>query len=93
MDGLPIYERKERLMGGTKSMGVFVVCVIGLMADNASAISLELAKKCNALTAEAYPPRVIGNPAAGSIRGTGPEIRAYYNKCVVSGVEIPEQKP
>jgi hypothetical protein len=93
MDGLPIYERKERLMGGTKSMGVFVVCVIGLMADNASAISLELAKKCNALTAEAYPPRVIGNPAAGSIRVTGPEIRAYYNKCVVSGGEIPEQKP
>jgi hypothetical protein len=93
MDGLPIYERKERLMGGTKSMGVFVVCVIGLMADNASAISLELAKKCNALTAEAYPPRVIGNPAAGSIRGTGPEIIAYYNKCVVNGGEIPEQKP
>ena len=93
MDGLPIYERKERLMGGTKSMGVFVVCVIGLMADNASAISLELAKKCNTLTAEAYPPRVIGNPAAGSIRGTGPEIRAYYNKCVVNGGEIPEQKP
>jgi hypothetical protein len=77
----------------TKSMGVLVVGVIGLMAGNASAIGLELAKKCNALTAEAYPPRVIGNPAAGSTRGTGPEIRAYYNKCVVNGGEMPEQKP
>jgi hypothetical protein len=90
---LPFYERKESIVGGTKSMGVFVVCVIGLMANNASAISVELAKKCNALTAEAYPPRVIGNPAAGSIKGTGPEIRAYYNKCVLNSGEMPEQKP
>jgi hypothetical protein len=78
---------------GTKFMRVFVGLVIALMADSANAISLELAKKCNALTAEAYPPRVIGNPAAGSIKGTGLEIRAYYNKCIVNGGEVSDQKP
>jgi hypothetical protein len=80
-------------VGTTKFMGVLVVLVIVLMAASANAISLELAKKCNALTAEAYPPRVIGNPAAGSIMGTGLEIRAYYNKCVINGGEMPDQKP
>jgi hypothetical protein len=48
---------------------------------------LELAKKCSALTAEAYPPRVIGNPAAGSDYGTGPEIRTYYK--MDNGGEMP----
>jgi hypothetical protein len=73
-------------------MGVFVVLVIALVGGSARAISSDLAKKCNALTAEAYPPRVIGNPAAGN-KGNGPEIRAYYNKCVVNGGEISDQKP
>jgi hypothetical protein len=80
-------------MIGVKYMGGFVVLATALMADGAGAIILELAKKCNALTAEAYPPRVIGNPAAGSIKGTGPEIRAYYNRCVATGGEMPDQKP
>ena len=54
------------------------------MNDNAFAISLELARKCNALTAQAFPPRVIGNPAAGSTKGSGREERAYYRKCVAN---------
>lgn len=45
-------------------------------------LTAELAKSCQILTAKAYPPRVIGNPAAGSANGTGPEVRAYYRKCV-----------
>jgi len=32
---------------------------------------VEVAKKCDALTAKAFPPRAIGNPAAGSAKGTG----------------------
>lgn len=60
-------------------------CIVGtMMADGAFAISVELAKKCDALTAKAFPPRVIGNPAAGSAKGTGHQQQAYYRKCVAN---------
>jgi hypothetical protein len=49
----------------------FVALVCIAVAPNASAVTAEVAKKCNALTAKAYPPRVVGNPAAGSAKGTG----------------------
>ena len=55
-----------------------------LTSDGASAISLEAAKKCNALTAKAFPPRVIGNPAAGSAKGSGRDERDFYKKCVAN---------
>jgi hypothetical protein len=62
-----------------KSMGVFVglaFIAIVLMTDGVEAVSVEVAKKCDALTAKAFPPRVIGNPAAGSAKGTGADQRA-----------------
>ena len=54
----------------------------GPMTNRASAITVELAKKCEAPTAKAFPPRVIGNPAAGSAKGSGKDAQAYFNKCV-----------
>lgn len=54
----------------------------------ASAISADLAKKCQALVAAAYPPRVPGNPAAGSAKGTGESTRSYFNKCVANGGNV-----
>ena len=60
------------------------------MTNSAGAVSLELARKCNALTAKAFPPRVIGNPAAGSAKGTGEEQRAYYKKCVENDAKMPD---
>ena len=45
------------------------------MTNGASAITVELAKKCHALTDKAFPPRVIGNPAAGSAKGSGKDSR------------------
>jgi len=69
----------------------FTAAVVGLsciagttMADSAFAVSVEVAKKCDALTAKAFPPRVIGNPAAGSAKGTGQQQQAYYRKCVAN---------
>ena len=61
-----------------KSMGVFVGLVFltfALLTGNVGAVSVEVAKKCDALTAKAFPPRVIGNPAAGSTKGTGADER------------------
>src|SRR5277367_3589100 len=40
----------------------------------------ELARKCDALTAKAFPPIEPGNPAAGSTKGSGSEAQAYFRK-------------
>ena len=63
---------------------------IGLMSGSASAITVELAKKCNALTALAFPPRVPGNPAAGSAKGSGKQMQDYFKKCVENQGKMPE---
>jgi hypothetical protein len=57
----------------------------GLASTDASAISVEVAKKCNSLLEKAFPPREPGNPAAGSSKGTAQDQRDYFNKCVASG--------
>jgi hypothetical protein len=68
-----------------------IVCIaIGLVSGGASAITVELAKKCNALTALAFPPRVPGNPAAGSAKGSGKQMQDYFRKCVENEGKIPE---
>jgi hypothetical protein len=65
---------------------VALVCfAVVPMTDGALAVTVEVAKKCNALTAKAYPPRVPGNPAAGSAEGTGKAQQDYYYKCVANG--------
>jgi hypothetical protein len=70
-----------------------IVCLaIGLLSGSASAITVELAKKCNALTALAFPPRVPGNPAAGSAKGSGKEMQDYFRKCVENEGKMSEPK-
>jgi hypothetical protein len=74
-----------------KYAGVTVtsICLSYLpIAQNASAISAEVAKKCAALTDRAYPFRVPGNPAAGRTLGTAQDVRAYFNKCVANGGNV-----
>jgi hypothetical protein len=56
----------------------------GLATDSASAVSVELAKKCEALTAKAYPPLQIGNPAAGSAKGSGRSEQEFFRRCVAN---------
>jgi hypothetical protein len=80
---------------------------IGVLAatGNAStAPTAEVAKKCATLTAKAFPPRVAGNPAAGSAKGSAQLERSYFNNCVANagnmeepgsseGVPIPPERP
>lgn len=75
----------------------FLTALVGLiwiglvtMTNGASAVTVEVARKCAALTAKAYPPRVIGNPAAGSATGTGSAERIHYQKCVANGGTMDE---
>ena len=71
---------------------VLIGITIGLISGSASAITVELAKKCNALTALAFPPRVPGNPAAGSAKGSGKEMQDYFRKCVENEGKMSEPK-
>jgi hypothetical protein len=67
---------------------ILVALVCFAVAPGASAVTVEVAKKCDAQTAKAYPPREIGNPAAGSARGTAQSERDYFKKCVAKGGNI-----
>jgi hypothetical protein len=70
-----------------KSVGMLFVLVCSAIVPttgNASGITAEIARSCNALTAKAFPPRQVGNPAAGSAQGSGHDQRAYFNNCVAN---------
>ncbi len=59
----------------------------------ASAITAEVARACDAAVAKAFPPRQIGNPAAGSAKGTGKDQREYFQKCVANNGKIDDMPP
>jgi hypothetical protein len=68
-----------------------LICVaVASTTDNASAVTAEVARKCAALTAKAYPPRVVGNPAAGSAKGSGLSKQDYFKRCVANGGDVGE---
>ncbi len=67
----------------SRTIGFMLLLVTaGLAPTGASAITVEVAKKCNGLLAKAFPPREAGNPAAGSTKGNGQQQRDYFKKCV-----------
>jgi hypothetical protein len=78
---------------GTALVGL--VCIaVGCMKGGALAVTdVEVAKKCAALTAKAFPPRVPGNPAAGVAKGTAQSERDYFNKCVANRGNMDDDAP
>ena len=73
---------------------VGLVCIaVGCINGRASAVTAEVARKCAALTAKAYPPQVPGNPAAGLAKGTVQIKRDYFNKCVANGGNMDDDAP
>jgi hypothetical protein len=46
----------------------------------ASAVTVEVAKKCDALVAKKFSPREPGNPAAGNASGAAESQREYFKK-------------
>jgi hypothetical protein len=70
------------------ALAILVCIAVGISANGASAVTAEVAKKCDALTANAYPPAVPGNPAAGSTKGTAAAERKYFSDCVAHGGNI-----
>lgn len=59
-----------------------------LLPTDANAISVDVAKKCNALMAKEFPPRQAGNPASGSSKGNAQASRDYFKKCVDNGGNV-----
>jgi hypothetical protein len=71
------------------SVGIALICFsVGATTSSASAMTVELAKKCSALMAKAYPPREPGNPAAGSAKGKGGAAQTYYQKCLANNGKV-----
>jgi uncharacterized protein YodC (DUF2158 family) len=66
-----------------------LICVALGSAGSASAETVEVAKKCEALAAKAFPLREPGNPAAGSVNGGGSSEQSYFNRCVANGGGAP----
>lgn len=62
---------------------------LGSMTTVASGLTAEVAKKCEALRLQKYPPRVPGNPAAGSAAGDARAQQSYFNQCIVNGGNPP----
>jgi hypothetical protein len=76
--------------------GIALIALIWLsqmLPTGGLAVTVEVARKCSALTDKAFPLRVPGNPAAGRAHGTGQDLRAYFNKCVANGGKIEEKAP
>jgi hypothetical protein len=71
------------------SVSVALICIaVGSTTSVASAVTVDLARKCSALMAKAYPPREPGNPAAGSTKGNGLEAQTYYRKCLANNGKV-----
>jgi hypothetical protein len=66
-----------------RAVAVLTFIAIGLIPRGASAVTAEIARKCEALAYKAYPPQVVGNPAAGGARG--PAAREYFKLCLKNG--------
>ncbi|WP_275199267.1 hypothetical protein [Bradyrhizobium sp. CSA207] len=69
-----------------KSIGLAFVLAFGAPVT-ASAVTVEVARACDAALAKAFPPKQIGNPAAGS-KGTPKERRDYFSKCVANNGKV-----
>jgi hypothetical protein len=75
--------QKSTMPTKLSSIALALVCLAQLPTTrSATAITVELAKKCGEMTDKAFPLRVPGKPAAGREHGTPKELHDYFNKCV-----------
>lgn len=66
-----------------------LACLFVLAAPvTASAITAEVARTCQEAVAKAFPPKQVGNPAAGSSKGSAKERRDYFSKCIANNGKV-----
>jgi hypothetical protein len=66
---------------------IAAVCLMP-MAQSASAVTAEVARKCRELTVKAHPP-----VTAGSKTGAAQVERAYFRACVAQGGNVKDDVP
>jgi hypothetical protein len=77
-----------------RSASFALICVAVLAQTNVtSAVTVEIARECQAFTSKAFPPRERGNPAAGSAKGSGLDQRNYFKRCVANGGRMDNASP
>jgi hypothetical protein len=86
---------REQRDAAALGMTAALVCIGVLVTTGKAqaAPTADVARKCAALTAKAFPPRVAGNPAAGSAKGTVGSEQSYFKKCVENGGNMEESGP
>jgi len=77
---------------GHAMTGIAMICAAYLTTGPSAAVTAEVARKCQALKQQAFPPREIGNPAAGSDKGSGADQAAFFRKCVANGGTVDDRK-
>ena len=82
-----------RMSGGTIALLVAGAAALLPAVSQAQPISAEVARKCKVLRAKQFPPRQIGNPAAGSAYGSGQDKREFFRRCVENGGNIAVTPP
>ena len=70
-----------------------VFAAILVQTNVASAVTVEVARKCQAFTSKAFPPREPGNPAADSAKGSGLDEQSYFKRCVANGGRVDDASP
>jgi hypothetical protein len=70
-----------------------LLLTIGPLSSPASAITVEVAKKCNVLVAKAFPPAQVGNPAAGRTKAATQSARDYFRECVAKDGNMEQGSP
>ena len=77
----------DKILFGSASLAL--VCAAMLAHTNdAPAVTVEVARKCQGLMSKAFPPREPGNPAAGSAKGSGLDQQIYFKRCVANGGRV-----
>ncbi len=78
-----------------KTSAIFgaLICIILASTTNASAVTAEVAKRCSALTAKAFPQLDTGNPASRDGEVNGLSQRSYFQKCTENRGDEDSAKP
>ena len=79
MEEVIAMEKFKRSFG---ALIVFALMAYLPTAQSASAITVELAKKCRAMAIKAHPPKMAGSKAAAGVEKVE---RDYFNACVAKG--------
>ena len=70
----------DRILKGIGLLAAIAIAVQICLATPASAISVELAKKCRAMAIKAHPPT-----SPGAKKGSAEAERAFYQSCIANG--------